>query len=441
MLRFRRAGTLVAGGRCIRPNWSAAGPALAAPRLQHCSTATARGAAALDGSLEGGLGSCPSSSHLAHVSPVVVTRLPPGSRSLAALAPAVAAQWHPTKNGATTPSDVTANCNTKYWFKCAHGPDHEWEATLNSRVSNGSGCPCCSGRKLSVTNSLATVAPDIAAQWHPTKNGAVNPASVVANSHVKFWFKCDRGPDHAWEATPRNRVAYGSGCPCCSGRKLSVTNSLATVAPHVAAQWHPTKNGAVLPSDVVAHSNQKYWFQCSAGDDHEWQAALHSRVGGNHGCPCCSGRKLSAGTTLAAVAPEVAAQWHPTKNGDIKPDQVMATGRRKFWFKCDRGPDHEWEAALRSRVTDGNGCPCCSGRKLSVTNSLATVAPLVAAQWHPTKNGAVTPEDIVANTTKKFWFQCNEGFQHEWESTPHRRVSNKSGCPLCHRMRSVRPRR
>ena len=31
-----------------------------------------------------------------------------------------------------------------------------------------------------MTNSLATLQPDLAAQWHPTKNGALTPDMVVA---------------------------------------------------------------------------------------------------------------------------------------------------------------------------------------------------------------------------------------------------------------------
>ena len=54
-----------------------------------------------------------------------------------------------------------------------------------------------------------------------------------------------------------------------TGRKLSVTDSLATVAPEVAAQWHLTKNGASTPADLVANSCKKYWFTCDAGPDHE----------------------------------------------------------------------------------------------------------------------------------------------------------------------------
>ena len=54
-------------------------------------------------------------------------------------------------------------------------------------------------------------------------------------------------------------------CPCCCGRQVSVTNSLATVAPEIAAQWHPTLNGTTTPNDVVSQSGQKVWWKCPEG--------------------------------------------------------------------------------------------------------------------------------------------------------------------------------
>ena len=132
---------------------------------------------------------------------VVLTRELHYSRSLEAVAPDVAAQWHPTKNGATTPADVVANSHKKYWFKCEAGPDHEWEATLGDRVSKGTGCPCCANRKVSVTNSLASLKPAAAAMWDYEANSPLTPSCVVAGSTKKYGFVDARG--RAFQCAPR----------------------------------------------------------------------------------------------------------------------------------------------------------------------------------------------------------------------------------------------
>lgn len=156
--------------------------------------------------------------------------------------------------------------------------------------------------------------PDVAAQWHPTKNGDRTPDQIAAGSHEKYWWQCSEGPDHEWAATLSHRTR-GSGCPFCSGAMVSVTNSLAALYPHVAAEWHPSKNGDLTPDRVVAGSNKKYWWFCPEGPDHEWEAIVSARSRGS-GCHFCWGRRVSVTNSLAALHPDVAVQWHPSKNGD-----------------------------------------------------------------------------------------------------------------------------
>lgn len=54
--------------------------------------------------------------------------------------PALARQWHPTKNQGLTPADIKTGSNKKVWWQCEKG--HEWEAVISNRTS-GSGCPIC----------------------------------------------------------------------------------------------------------------------------------------------------------------------------------------------------------------------------------------------------------------------------------------------------------
>jgi len=343
--------------------------------------------------------------------------------------PELAAQWHPIKNGSLTPEKVLAGSAKKAWWICPKGPDHEWEARVADRTS-GSGCPCCAGLKVSVTNSFASLCPALVAQWHPTKNGSITPDQVIALSGKKYWWKCPKGEDHEWEVRVADRTS-GSGCPYCAGRLASITNSLASLHPDVAAQWHPTKNGSFTPDGIVSGSNKKYWWRCPESEDHEWTCQVNSRTSQRTGCPFCAGQLASVTNSLASLYPNLAAQWHPTKNGSLTPDQVVARSHKKYWWKCSDGEDHEWDSAIDSRTRLGRGCPCCSGRKVSVTNSLTSVHPEVAAQWHPTKNGSITPDQVPAGSHTKYWWLCPEGPDHEWQITVGGRTSSGSGCPCC----------
>ncbi len=143
---------------------------------------------------------------------------------------------------------------------------------------------------------------------------------------------------------------------------MSVTSptkqSLSKQSPHIAKQWHRHKNGSHDPSSVAPFSNKKVWWQCKRG--HEWEASINNRANGR-GCPYCAGKKVGSDNNLLAVNPELAQQWHPTKNGNLRPSDVTRSSNRKVWWQCKRG--HEWETQIKNR-SQGKGCPYCARRKL-----------------------------------------------------------------------------
>lgn len=102
------------------------------------------------------------------------------------------------------------------------------------------------------------------------------------------------------------------------------------------------------------------------------------------------------------------------------------------WWKCQKGPDHEWRTRVVERSLGGKGCPFCAGQKLSVTNSLATRFPDLIEEWHPTKNGQRTPQSVVAGTGGHAWWRCLVDASHEWKARISSRTSGVFvGCPHC----------
>lgn len=132
---------------------------------------------------------------------------------------------------------------------------------------------------------------------------------------------------------------------------------------------------------------------------------------------------------LSEADPELAKQWHPTKNGDLTPADVAVGSGRRVWWKC---PDcgGEWAATVADRAS-GRGCPYCAGKKvLAGFNDLATKRPDLADEWHPTKNGDLTPRDVADGSEKKVWWKCNR-CGHEWKAAIASRARSRRGCPKC----------
>ena len=489
-----------------------------------------------------------------------------GKNTLDVSHPKIAKQWHPERNGNLKASDFTYGSNQKVWWKCPEGEDHQWEARIAVR-SRGTECPFCTGNKVSIDTNLLAINPELAKEWHPTKNGTLQPSDFTTRSEKKIWWKCPRGDDHVWKTRIADRSA-GTGCPFCSGKKVSKDNNLLSLRPELAKEWHPTKNGNLKPSDFTVGSGQKVWWRCSKEFTHEWEAEINSRNKGRN-CPKCSHhtsepelrifaelnyvfnnvktrykidnveadiflpefkiaieydgeyyhrgklkrdkkknsffnslgikiirvrqkplRKIAdhdieiksdpvtkenlnslmgvisqlipkkfskeidsyvsnkgflneklhkkylsffpnpfPERSLDFLFPELIKEWHPTKNGSLQPSSFTSGSGKKVWWKCSKGDDHEWEAKIHER-SKGRGCPFCAGKKISKNNNLLLLHPELAKEWHPTKNGNLQPSDFTTGSSKKVWWKCPKGNDHEWEA--YIKVRSKGhGCPFC----------
>lgn len=203
--------------------------------------------------------------------------------------------------------------------------------------------------------------------------------------------------------------------------------------PEIAMEWHQDKNGDLKPEHVAAFSKRKVWWVCKKG--HEWKTDIYTRTKQGSGCPSCYGRRATDENNLATIHPDLIPFWHKRKNGRQQPDQVMPNSNQTAWWRCSKG--HEWDAFIYSVVnsftrTSGKrvGCPYCYGKRVSRENSLTGKRPDLAKQWHPDKNGELTPDNIAASSSKNIWWMCENG--HEWRTTPNNRNrSKKARCKTC----------
>ena len=269
-------------------------------------------------------------------------------------------------------------------------------------------------------NVFAIKYPEYAKEWHPTKNGTLTPYDVTIYSNKKVWWlykhitEDGRVFNFEWETTVHNRKP---GCPYLNDlcRALWVGfNDLQTVNPQLAKEWHPTKNGNLKPSDVIANTSKKVWWllpydtEDGRHFEFEWQATIASRNQGA-GCPFLSNHQVWKDfNDLQTINPQLAKEWHPTKNGTLTPDMVLPNSNQKVWWLLSYDTEDgkhfnfEWESKINAR-NNGNSCPYLSGNAVWVGfNDLQTINPQLAKEWHPTKNGTLTPSDVTCNSSKKY---------------------------------------
>ena len=409
-----------------------------------------------------------------------------GKNDLQTINPLLSSEWHPTKNGDLSPSDISTFSHENVWWlgKCGH----EWQSRVDSRHTQGSSCPYCSNRLLlKGFNDLATIYPNIAAQWHPTKNGTLTPSDVLSKSGKKIWWMCSEGHEFVKSV---NEMVRGRGCVYCAGQKaICGKNDLLTLYPDIASEWHPTKNGKLMANQVMPNTNRKVWWMCKFG--HEWLASPSKRIQGR-GCPICqtfnrtSFPEFVIFKYIKEIFPDAINSYHSTflKNMEldiyipsiktgieydgiwhiVERDRIKDKICKENFIKLirirlsktenyDRDDptiiikDNENESIndainkLFSLLEIDKKCINTSKsfqvlfneyRSIKANNNLLEIYPQLADEWMTEKNG-ISPDHIPATTSsKKYWWKCKK-CGYEWEAQINNRINRIKGknCPCC----------
>lgn len=222
--------------------------------------------------------------------------------------PRVAAMWHPTANSVLS-EEVTCGSNRRIALicpKCGYGKNGEWRPSIAGACRTGGGCPACSGKVLvEGVNDVATVHPEIAAQWHPTLN-EFPPTRVTSGSAKHVYLVCkDCGYGASGEWHPMIAFACGSGevhtgCPECARNSLrkvmrahyakTARKPVVSVAcPQIAALWHPDNEfGPDMYTTGSCKNIPLVCPVCGYGKDKDWTPSIADVCRKGAKCPFCS---------------------------------------------------------------------------------------------------------------------------------------------------------
>lgn len=286
----------------------------------------------------------------------ILAQIPPiiEKNNLLEKCPEIECIWDYNKNHPLRPEHFKQFSNHKAWFICKE--EHSTLAQIGSKAQ-GHGCIACSGQVATDEYNLELLFPDILTEWSYDLNENTPNAYLPYSNEVVFW-NCPKCKS-TYDKRIIERTKNGEGCPYCAGKRVNETNCLSTTHPQLAMEWDYHKNGELTPENVTKGSHKKVRWICE--QNHSYHAFIYSRVGGR-GCPECyklNGRnkpkKAKRENSLAVKKPDIAKQWHPTKNGDISPFEIGAYAREKYWWLCDNG--HEWPKSPNSRSS--SKCKYC----------------------------------------------------------------------------------
>lgn len=286
-------------------------------------------------------------------------------------------------------------------------------------------CPICNG---GLPRLIDAYPEQVAEYFDRDKNPEIAIEFIMSGSSKTVEWYC-REHDRQWPAPPssiyRAWSEGRSGCSVCSGTAKRTKDDYHALAMHLEIVWL----GKKLPLD----NKTKTDWRCDKG--HEFPST-YNQLSRGHGCLYCAGRLASSDNNLHVKYPGVAKLWHPSKNGETTPNDVVPGSHDEYWWQCSANPElHEWEASVksvvRSNLTGNEGCPFCSGHTFHREESLGAMNPELIPQWHPTKNGDKTPFDFSYGSGQLCYWKCTK-CGHEWQASPNQRTSQGGkGCSKC----------
>lgn len=294
-------------------------------------------------------------------------------------------------------------------------------------------------KTLRFEDSLAALHPEIAKEWHPSKNGKLTPDLFIPGSSEIAWWLCPKCGNE-WQASIVNRTK-GHGCDICatSRRKITKKDTILSRRGSIDKKWclldWDYEENEYGPEHYTNGSGEVVSWRCH-NCGYKWKTPICNRTRDyKNGCPLCSGKEIVSGINdLPTVKPELMEEWDYENNTEIDPTTVGRGSHEYVSWKC-KICGYRWTAQIYNRA-NGKGCPCCANRVVVPgTNDLATTDPELAAEWHPTLN-SLKPTEVTRGQSKKIYWICTK-CGNVWQDTLNHR-SRGRGCSKC-RKHSQKP--
>lgn len=343
--------------------------------------------------------------------------------------------WEENNKLEIFPDKIKSKSHKKVWWVCKNG--HKYQQTPNKRVSREYSCPYCSGHKaLSGFNDLNSNYPEIAAEWHPEKNGELTPSQFTCGSGKRVWWLCPNG--HEYQATIHDRVGSKTKCPECNKRRTSsfaeqaILFYVKKLYPNSIGKYRGVFENTMeldifIPEIRVGiEFDGAYWH--NSEEVHQREIRKYD---------ICKKNNI----TLFRIKESTGTEWKDVADG------IYYIEKSKDTYKLEKtiqdimdSIDRESNAWTRKNPLQFHSSIKVDLEKdrqeilkyLSVVaNSLAEKRPDLIEEWNYEKNGLLKPEMFHEHSNESVWWKCKK-CEYEWKTQINYRTrKSKSQCPKC----------
>ena len=372
-----------------------------------------------------------------------MSRLIKGKNDLATINPRLAKEWHPTKNHDLSPFDVTSGSGKKVWWLCPLG--HEYQVTIRDRHSDNTQCPICNAKsqtsfpEQAILFYVKKLYPDAISRYKEIFEHSMELDIYIPSIRLGIEFDGAKWHNSVTQFN-RERKKYA----LCRAHNIR----LIRVKENTESRWWGVADLIYYIPKVRTYTKLEETINAIL-DSIDRTSNMWTRTN-----PLCFHSSVRANlkkdraailnylsdikNSLAEIRPDVVGCWDYHKNGNLSPRMFTVSSNQIVWWKCPNC-GHEWQCSINSMTRPGRyGCAECSKSRRGASftkqvvkrvGSLAETMPNLAKEWHPIKNGILSPSDISSGHFKTVWWLCPQ-CGYEWKASPSNRKKG-SGCPCC----------
>lgn len=277
-----------------------------------------------------------------------------GKNDLSTTHPHLAKEWHRSKNGVLTPTDVTYGSGKKVWWLCPF--KHEYKASLLHRA-HGTECPKCNdGRQTSFAEQatyyyVKKLYPDSINRY--TSDFLERMELDIFIPSIKLAIEYDGEAWHKKHTEKREERKY----LLCKKRGIKLfrlREKMPGLPSNIADQMfsmdklYEPKNLEKMIAELLKRINfsSTWMLGCPVDINIERDRSEILQY------------KTDLKTkSLKHQYPDVAREWHPSKNGSRLPEHFQGGTDFKAWWECPTC-SNVYHASISKR-TGGTGCPLC----------------------------------------------------------------------------------
>ncbi len=395
------------------------------------------------------------------------------------------------------PSEVSYGSHKVVNWKCSKG--HKYQKDIHSRCQ-GTGCSKCSGIIFKKRNKVFEEYPMFIDELDTDFNNFDDVKNLTCCSEKKVYWKCPKRHKYAQTIKNKvlgkgclicnNKIVLKGYNDCKTWCEINNKTD-------VLMDWDYDLN-KYKPEELTYGSSVLVNFKCHVCGN-KWKTKLYSRLSQNTGCreckmrvrssfpeqaiyyylkkyflDCVNGdRNILAGKELDIYIPSkrVAIEydgetWHTSSNKDLEKSELCFKNKIKLFRvrekNCPKINDpysiifeytyQNWQELEKiienilellnirnANININRDELRIKEQFYSIINdkSLGSLYPEIAKEWHPTKNGSITPNQVSAETHDSYYWLC-PSCGNTYKAMVKNRVRVKSGCPKCGKDKSAK---